>query len=235
MRSLLFAPADDDQELCAALHSGADGLCLHLGGATALEKTAARIAAARARFPDVRIYAQLHALDSALMVAELDALAPVGLDGFVLRQCPGGQAVQHLGARLAVKEAEYGLADRSVRILAMAGGTAASVFNMGSYVGASRRLDALLWSADDLVAALGLKTSRDPDGRYAAPFALARSLTLCAARAAGVLAIDAGCADARDDALRLDCAAARRDGFDGKLTLDRRQVEIINAVFASGC
>ena len=31
--------------------------------------------------------------------------------------------------------------------------------------------------------------------------------------------------------LRIDCEAARRDGFDGKLAADRDQVAIINAVF----
>ncbi len=131
-----------------------------------------------------------------------------------------------------MKEAQCGLPDGATRIIAMAGATALSIFEMGSFAGASRRLLALSWSADELSAALGAERSRDRDGCFAAPYVLARSLTLCAARAAGALAIDAVSPRAPDGAgLRIDCEAARRDGFDGKLAIDRGQVEIINAVF----
>jgi citrate lyase subunit beta/citryl-CoA lyase len=236
MRSLLLLPADDEAKLDEALDSRADGVCLDYTDAGAREKICAWIAAAKSRTPRPLIFVRVNALDTALIDADLDAIMPEGPDGVVLPKCPGGVALQHLGAKLAVKEAECGFPDGFTRILAMAAGAAASIFNMGSYAGASRRLEGLLWSAENLAAPLGSKTSRDPDGPYAAPYVLARSLTLCAARAAGVLAIDSACAEARDSsALRLECEAARRDGFDGKLALNREQVDIINAVFAASC
>ncbi len=151
--------------------------------------------------------------------------------GIALPQCLNGQALQQLAAKLAVKEAECGLADGATHIIAFVGDSAASILNMGSLAGASRRLAALCWSADALSASLGAERSRDSEGVHTAPYVLARSLTLFAARAADALAIDA-IYHAREGAgLRIDCEAARRDGFDGKLAIDRSQVEIINAVF----
>jgi citrate lyase subunit beta/citryl-CoA lyase len=61
---------------------------------------------------------------------------------------------------------------------------------------------------------------------------LARSLCLLAARAAGVLPIDAVFIDFRDpDALAAEANAARRDGFRAKAAIHPSQVGIINKAF----
>jgi citrate lyase subunit beta/citryl-CoA lyase len=239
MRSLLFVSADDDAKLAEALDSGADGLCLDLADRVlAADKARARknagdllyAAKAKARCPS--LYVRVDGLDTAQIDADLDAVMSFAPDGVVPTGRLNGQALQHLGALLAVKEARCGLPDGSTRIIAGVGDAAASIFDMGSFAGASRRLAALFWSADALSAALGAERSRASDGLYTAPYVLARSLTLYAARAIDALAIDAACPRAPEGVgLRLECEAARRDGFDGKLALDRDQVEIINAVF----
>jgi citrate lyase subunit beta / citryl-CoA lyase len=240
MRSLLLVRAADERELSAAMASGADALCLGLVDRDADANMRARknvgdvLAATRSKARRPNLYVRINALDTAPIEGDLAAVMPGAPDGIILAGCRGAQALQHLGAMLAVKEAEYGLPDSSTRIIAGVGDAAASIFNMGSFAGASRRLAALFWSADELAAALGAQTSRGADGLYTAPYALARSLTLCAARAAGAFAIDAAYAkSAAGAALRLDCEAARRDGFDGKLAIDRGQVEIINTVFTA--
>ncbi len=239
MRSLLLVSTASEAKFIEALDSGADGLCLNLADrASAADRGRARknagdlLCAAKAKARHPRLYVRVSGLDTAPIDDDLDAVMPYAPDGVVLPKCLNGEALQHLGAKLAVKEAQCGLPDGSTRIVAMAAATAASIFDMGSFAGASRRLMALSWSADELSAALGAERSRDSDGVYTAPYVLARSLTLCAARAADALAIDAASLKAPDGAgLRLDCEAARRDGFDGKLAIDRGQVEIINAVF----
>lgn len=243
MRSLLFIPADDDARLTEALESEADAVCLQYedGAATAKfhaarDRLRAWIAAAKARTRPPLIFARINALDAAqsnaVVEAMLDAVLACGPDGVVLPRCSGAEALQRLGATLAVKEAEQGMADGAIRVIAMAGGTAASIFTLGSYAGASRRLTGLLWSGDDLSAAL-CPGGDSNDFKGAPPYALARSLTLFAARAAGVLAIDASSRE-DGDKLRLACEAARREGFDGKQAVDRHQAAIINAVFARG-
>ena len=63
---------------------------------------------------------------------------------------------------------------------------------------------------------------------------LARDLTLLAAAAAGVAAIDAAFAAVADaKGLRAEALAARRDGFSAKLAIDPAQPRIINEAFAA--
>ena len=239
MRSLLFVSAIDDAKLAAALDSGADGLCLDLADRIlAADKARARknagdlLQAAKAKARRPLLYVRVAGLDTAQIDADLDAVMPFAPDGVVPTGPLTGQALQHLGALLAVKEARCGLPSGSTQTIAGVGDAAASLLDMGSFAGASRRLAALFWSADALSAALGAERNRTSDGLYTPPYVLARSLTLYAARAAATLAIDAACPRSPEGlGLRLECEAARRGGFDGKLALDRDQVAIINAVF----
>jgi citrate lyase subunit beta/citryl-CoA lyase len=105
---------------------------------------------------------------------------------------------------------------------------------MASYRGASRRLAGLAWSAGSLRADIGAETDRDPSGAYFGAFRLARELTLLAAAAAGVAAIDAAFTAVTDaEGLRAETIAARRDGFSAKLAIDPAQPRIINEAFAA--
>ena len=75
-------------------------------------------------------------------------------------------------------------------------------------------------------------TARTEEGLYTEPFALARSLTLFAASAAGVPAIETVYPDFRDaDGLAACAARARRDGFARMLAIHPIQVPIINTAF----
>ena len=77
-----------------------------------------------------------------------------------------------------------------------------------------------------------LTTNREADGSWTSPYQLVRSLSLFAAHAAGVAAIDTLWANFRDpQGLEASCAEARRDGFSGKLAIHPDQVEVINRCF----
>ena len=239
MRSLLFVPGDDTRKLAKAMHSGADALILDLEDSVAPDAKArarqiasAFLKEARATPRRPRLFVRINALDSTLADTDLDALMPAAPDGVMLPKARMGADVQHLGAKLAVREAEHALPDGATTILAIATETAGSLFGMSTYAGASRRLLGLAWGAEDLSAALGAETNRLPDGAYAAPYQLARTLTLLAARAAEVEPIDTVFTQFRDDAgLRAECAAARRDGFTCKLAIHPGQVTAINEAF----
>lgn len=239
MRSLLFVPADSEKKLGKALSCGADVLLVDLEDSVApvskpvaREKARAFLAQAREKHPRPLLYVRVNALDSADIDLDLAAVMATAPDGILLPKCRRGPDVQHLGAMLAVHEAMNDLAAGSTRILALVTETAASLFGMGTYAGASMRLAGLLWGAEDLSAAIGAETNRDSTGAFTAPYVLARTLTLLAAAAAEVPAIDGIHADFRDlDGLRQECEHARRDGFSGKLAIHPAQVEIINAAF----
>jgi citrate lyase subunit beta/citryl-CoA lyase len=239
VRSLLFVPADSEKKLAKALVSGADCVLIDLEDSIAptskpkaREMARAFLAQEVVKEPRPRLYVRVNGLDSADHESDLDAIMPAAPDGILLPKCSKATDVQHLGAQLAVKEAENDLAAGSTRILALATETAASLFSMGTYAGASPRLEGLTWGAEDLSACLGAETNRDSEGRLTAPYILARTLTLLAAAAANVFAIDAIFANFRDrEGLRQECECARRDGFLGKLAIHPAQIEIINAAF----
>jgi citrate lyase subunit beta/citryl-CoA lyase len=239
MRSLLFVPADSPRKLAKGLESGADALILDLEDSIApAAKEIARKGAAEflqahgGRTGTPRLLVRINALDSGLAEADLDAVAPCAPWAIMLPKAGGGADVQHLGAKLAVREAENDLADGLIGILPIVTETAAAVFTMGSYRGASRRLRAMTWGAEDLAADIGAQTNRLANGDFSAPFQLARNLMLFSAAAAEVEAVDTVCANFRDETLlRRECMEARRDGFTGKMAIHPAQVAIINDVF----
>ena len=89
-----------------------------------------------------------------------------------------------------------------------------------------------LTSAEDLPAAIGASTSREPAGRYTPPYETVRALTLFAAHAAAVPAIETVYPDFRDaHGLAAYAARGRRDGFTGMMAIHPAQVAPINAAF----
>ena len=239
MRSLLFVPADAPRKLAKARDCGADALIVDLEDSVALSaKEAARAGAAdflrdcRAEPNGQRLIVRINDLASGLADADLDAVMRFAPHAIMLPKASGGPDVQHLGAKLAVREAENDLPDGSTAILPIVTETGQAMFGLGTYAGASRRTCALTWGAEDLSAALGAETNRLPDGAYASPYMLARSLTLFAASACGVDAIDTVYANFRDrTGFVAECEAARRDGFAGKMAIHPDQVPVINEVF----
>lgn len=239
MRSLLFIPADSEKKLAKGLASGADCLILDLEDSVApeakqkaREQATAFLASALREQNRPRLYVRVNGFVSGLTEDDLAAVMQAPPDGILLPKSVNGASIQHLGALLAVKEAEQNLDDGATKIMAIVTEIPAAIFKMGSYAGASPRLHGLTWGAEDLAAALGAETNRGADGGYTFPYLLARSLTLFAAASAGVLAIDAVHGNFRDLArLRLECEEGKRDGFVGKMAIHPAQIEIINEMF----
>ena len=239
MRSLLFVPGDSRKKLDKALASGADVLLIDLEDSVdmaakeeARRVTSAFVAEHRAEAQRPRLYVRVNGLTTGLADADLDGVMPAAPDGIVLPKTVGGADVAHLGAKLAVREAEYGLDDGATRILAIATENAAGVFALGTFAGASHRLMGLTWGGEDLSADLGAEANRDEDGAYTDPYRLARSLTLMGAAAAGVDAVDSVFTNFRDMAgLEAECRQARRDGFVAKMAIHPAQVPVINRAF----
>jgi citrate lyase subunit beta/citryl-CoA lyase len=239
MRSLLFVPADAAKKLEKAMTSGADAVIVDLEDSISPERKAAarELAAAFVReavqaHARPRILVRINGLQTGLTDADLDAVVAASPDAVLLPKAEGGTSIIHTDAKLAAREAIAGLPAGHVKILALATETAQALFVAGTYKGASLRLTALTWGAEDLSAELGAEANRDADGRFLDPYRLARALCLAAAAAAQVQAIDTVYVDFRNEAgLRRECDEARRDGFTGKLAIHPAQVPIINAAF----
>ena len=240
MRSLLFVPADSPKKLDKGMTSGADALIVDLedsvagsGKAHARKSAAAFLKEAGAAKTRPYLLVRVNSQKTGLIDADLDAIVPEKPDAIMLPKAEGGSSILHADAKLAVREATNGLPDGHIKIAAIATETAAALFLAGTYAGASKRLSALTWGAEDLSAELGAERNRDSEGLLLDPYRLARALCLAGAAAAGVPAIDTVFVDFKDtEAFRRECGAARRDGFSGKMAIHPAQVSMINAIFA---
>lgn len=240
MRSYLFVPGGDARKLEKALAAGADALIVDLEDSVALSAKEAARGVATAFIREAiraparpRLVVRINALSSGLSDADLDAVMEAGPDAVMLPKAVGGVDVAHLAAKVAVREAEYGLPDGATRIYAIGTETARGVFALGTFAGATHRLAGIAWGGEDLSADVGAETNRGPDGAYTDPYRVARALTLFGAAAAEVDAIDAVFTNYRDlDALAAECREARRDGFVAKMAIHPVQVPVINEAFA---
>ena len=228
LRSLLFVPGDRPDRMEKALRAGADALILDLEDAVAPSaKPEARrnVAEFLNSHSSAKLWVRINPLDSDESDRDLAAILSSHPDGIVLPKAEGGASVVELTRRLTER------GNATSRILAIATETPAAMFQLGSYGGA-KRLAGLTWGAEDLPAAIGAATSREPDGRFTPPYELARSLCLFGAAAAGVAPIETVYPAFRDLAgLAAYAARARRDGFTGMMAIHPDQVPVINAAF----
>lgn len=232
-RSYLFVPADSERKLHRAGDSGADAIIVDLEDSVAAD---ARVAARRLAADFVRshreTWVRVNPAGSADFLPDLEAVMPAVPAGIMLPKVQSADDLQELVRCLHELEQVQGIEAGSTRVIPICTETPAALFRLQSYTGATPRLAALTWGAEDLAAALGATANRDEAGRWLPPYELARSLCLIAAAAAGVVAIDTVYTDFRDQAGLADCAAkARRDGFTGMLAIHPDQVEIINRAF----
>ncbi len=238
MRSLLFVPGDSERKLEKAISSQSDVLIADLEDSVSLDSKAEgrRIAAvflqsARSR-TNAQLYVRVNDLATGLTEDDLAVVMKARPDGIMLPKAEGGNDVARLAAALRVHEAENGIEDGRTRILPIITETALGVLNAASYRNCSPRLSGLTWGAEDLSAHIGALSARREDGSYTPLFQLARNMTLLAAAAAGVPAIDTVFPNFSDtEAFTRDCQLAARDGFVAKMAIHPAQVEPINTVF----
>ena len=180
---------------------------------------------ARATSPSqggLNVFVRVNPLDSALIDDDIATVLAARPDGLVLPKAEGAGSIASLAKRVP-----------GIPILPVATETPAAVFALASYAQVSQHLAGLTWGAEDLPAAIGAASAREADGSYTAPYQLARSLTLFAAHAARVPAIETVYPDFRDlDGLAAYAARGRRDGFTGMMAIHPSQVAVINAAFS---
>jgi len=241
-RSLLFVPADSERKLTRALHSSADALILDLQDGVAPTAKAQARANVRATLQSAAIASrpQLWVRINALSTPEapLDVESAVSAKpsarpfGLVVPMIEHPEDLARLSETLRRLERASSEPGEGVRLMALLE-TPRAILNVPQYLSVNLpRLVGIIFGAEDLSAALGLREMRAADGDWCAPLQSARAQCLLLARALGVDAIEAITAQFKDTALlRADCARAAAAGFTGKLAIHPDQLEIINAVF----
>lgn len=242
MRSMLFVPADSDKKLAKSDDVKADVLILDLEDAVAPPRKAiARDMAfeyLKARPPGTRpskVFVRINPLTMPEAEKDLAVVGAGAPDGIMIPKCAGAEDVLRCSQLLDTIEARSGLPAGSIKIAPIAGESARGVLAMESYARERAhipRLAALTWGVWDLTVDVGATSHKGPDGKYDFTYQLAMSLTLLAAKAAGVEAIDTVYSDYKDEAgLLALCKDIRRQGWMGKLAIHPAQVPVIHEGF----
>lgn len=235
MRSWLFAPGDSERKMTKASDSAADIVLLDLEDSVSPEnKPAARTAVAdflKTREDKHRIWVRVNPLPSGEIEADLDAIMGAAPGGLFLPKAEGKADVEALDAMLTIREAEYGIQNRSTHVAALVTETPKAMFHCGDYEGAPR-LIAMSWGAEDLSSALGARVQHQADGSYMPMYEMARNLCLLGAVAAGCAPIETVMPEFRDlDKLRERALMVRGQGYRGMLAIHPAQVDVINEAF----
>jgi citrate lyase subunit beta/citryl-CoA lyase len=237
MRSMLFVPGDRPERFAKAAASGADAVILDLEDAVVPEKRpqarreiAAYLVSAERLVP---LWVRINPVDTDDALPDLAAVMDARPDGIMLPKARHGADVHRASHWLEAHEARCGFAIGSVGLIPLITESAGALLKAASFTDLPARVAGLTWGAEDLAADIGAFGNKSPDGEYELTYALARSMCLLAAAAAGVPAIDTVDIEIRDvAAIERRARASRRQGFAGKLAIHPGQVEPIHAAFS---
>lgn len=158
-------------------------------------------------------------------LVRLAALRP---DGFVLSGCSGGADIQRLDVMLRVAEAQVGIEDGSIAILAEVGREPGFFLSDAPLAGISARLKGLIFDGAALLDATASRAMNEAAARPGAPMIVARSVTVLKASQAGLRCweqLPDGSLSA--DTLRILRETALADGFSGLVARDRTQLQAL--------
>ena len=223
-RSLLFVPGGEPRKIEKARGSGADTLLLDLEDAVApVRKGEARAAVAAAICGGgfgAEVAVRVNAPGTGEFAADVEAVVGAGGKLLLLPKC-------ETAAGIAAAESVLGSAGNGVRLLLLVE-SPAGIANAAALAIASRRVEALCFGHADFSLAMGLAQADASRGVVHH----ARCALAIAAKAAGVAPIDTVFLDVRDDdGFRRDATLGRDLGFEGKLCIHPRQVELANEVY----
>lgn len=227
LRSVLYMPSSNAKAVEKAKSLPVDGVIFDLEDAVAPDaKPSAREAAAAAvsggGYGKRTLTIRVNGIGTQWHDDDLAAAAQAGPDGIVVPKVNSADEVRSLVA--AIEKA--GAPDKT-SLWAMVE-TPEAIFNVRELAAASERLAVLVMGTNDLVKEL---YAEHVPGR--APLATALSLSVLAARAAGVAILDGVYNDVRDtEGFLAECRQGRDFGFDGKTLIHPGQVEGANDTFA---
>jgi citrate lyase beta subunit len=232
-RALLFMPGDDRRKIEKGASLGVDSIIMDLEDGVALNnKPAARTTIATALrevdFGRSEKLVRINPASSEFYVDDIEATIHARPDGYVVPKVEHGRQVQEISSRLLTVEHKHSWKEGSIALLAIIE-TAMGIVNLREIVSSDPRLSGLIFGAEDLAGSIG--ATRTPDGWEVF---YARSKVVMHAKAFGMQAIDTpfvSLADADNDRLIAETEQALYMGYDGKLAIHPKQVELIQRVF----
>lgn len=234
LRSYLFVPANRPERFSKAEASGADAVILDLEDSVPdQDKAMARESVIKwmQERPQtgVSLWIRINSLQSKWLAEDLRAVMQARPDGVLLPKCAGSDDVVALGEMLSQGESVAGLPTGQIAIIAIVTETPCAMQKLHTFTQPVPRLYGMLWGAEDLAAALGLRSLRDKSGAYLAPALDARNRALMASHACQAIAIDAVFTNIQNPtALAHETRQHAAMGFVAKAAIHPSQIAVIH-------
>lgn len=230
-RALLYMPGSDRKKIEKAATLGVDCICMDLEDGTALSKKAeARQVIANAmreiNFGRAERCIRINSVGSGFEQDDLPAALDARPDSIVLPKVETPGQVQWVSSEIESYELAHGLPLGGIRLL-IGVETARGILNLKEIASADKRLDAIIFGAEDFAASVGATRSRNGwEVLYA------RSAVVVACAANDLQAIDMVFIDFKDPVnLRIEAAQGASMGFSGKQIIHPSQVQPVQEAF----
>ena len=224
-------PGDDRRKIEKATTLGVDCICMDMEDGVAItRKTEARAVIAQAMkelgFGAAERCIRINSFGSGFEKFDLAAAVATNPDAIVVPKVETPQQIREISEYIEMYELSAKMAVGTIRMLAGVE-TARGILNLKEIAGADRRLEALIFGAEDFAASIGATRTRE-----GSEVLYARSAVVTACAAHEIQAIDMVYIDFRDyEGLRLEAEEGARLGFSGKQIIHPNQVEPVQAAF----
>jgi citrate lyase beta subunit len=230
-RALLYMPGDDRRKIEKATTLGVDCICMDMeDGVAVTRKTEARAVIAEAMkeldFGTSERCIRINSFGSGLEKYDLAAAVATNPDAVVVPKVENAEQVRVISDYIETYERSGHKPLGSIRLL-VGVETARGILNLKDIAGADRRLEAIIFGAEDYAASIGARrTTEGNEVLYA------RSAVVTACAAYDLHAIDMVYIDFRDlEGLRTEAEQGAGLGFSGKQIIHPNQVAPVQEAF----
>jgi len=230
-RALLYMPGDDRRKIEKATTLGVDSICMDMeDGVAANKKAEARAVIAQAMkeldFGNSERCIRINSIGSGLEKRDLVAALATNPDAIVVPKIETAEQVKWVSEHIESYELSSNLNIGAIRLL-IGVETAKGILNLKEIASSDKRLEAIIFGAEDYAASVGAtRTKEGLEVLYA------RSAVVTACAANNLQAIDMVFIDFKDaEGLRVEAQQGAGLGFSGKQVIHPNQVVPVQEAF----
>lgn len=230
-RALLYMPGDDRRKIEKATTLGVDCICMDMEDGVAItRKVEARAVIAQAMkdldFGTSERCIRINSFGSGFEKFDLAAAVATNPHAIVVPKVESASQIRSLSEYIEMYERSSEMEIGTIRML-VGVETARGILNLREIAEADRRLEAIIFGAEDFAASVGATRTKEAD-----EVLYARSAVVIACAANDLQAIDMVYIDFHDvEGLRLEAEQGARLGFSGKQIIHPNQVAAVQEAF----